>query len=276
MEFFAKNQPFMFGESIYPKGGQFGPLNQSYLDLVIMYEGEAEVVADGKTNLISTGEAALVYNEKFVLYQMPRNKQTRFIWCETGELLGSKSTITNLKALPFTLSSSERMEDLLWMGIKLGHSDGSNVGRLRNLLGEAVFYEYFCQANLIEDEGPLPKSIIKAKDFIEQHYTDHCTLEMVAESAGLNPHYLSRLFIKHLDYSPTDYIWQLRAEKGVRLLCQTGLTIAEIAYQCGFKNPYHFSRHIKKQYNHAPKEIRRRGWYRKPSPSQGQVPDVAY
>ena len=105
MDLFAKNQPFMFGESIYPKGGQFGPLNQSYLDLVIMYEGEAEVVVDGKSNLISTGEAALVYNEESVLYLMPRSNQTRYAWCETGELLGSTSAISNLKVLPFILPS---------------------------------------------------------------------------------------------------------------------------------------------------------------------------
>jgi len=276
MDIFAKNHPFMFGESIYPRGGQFGPLNQSYLDMVIMYEGEAEIVADGVTRLISAGEAALVYNEESVVYQMPRKKQTRFTWCETGEPLGSKSAIASLKALPFTLPPSERMESLQWMGVKLGQGGSTNFDRLRNLLGEAVFYEFFYQANQMEDEDPLPKSVLRAKFFIETHYTNQCKLESIADSAGLNPLYLSRLFKKYLGYSPTDYLWQLRAEKGIRLLCQTGLTIAEIAYQSGFKNPYHFSRHVKTQYKHSPSEIRKRGWYRKPSPSQGEIPDITY
>ncbi len=42
---------------------------------------------------------------------------------------------------------------------------------------------------------------------------------------------------------------------------QTGLTVAEIAYQCGYKNSYHFSRQIKTSYGRPPTEIRRRKGY---------------
>ncbi len=38
------------------------------------------------------------------------------------------------------------------------------------------------------------------------------------------------------------------------------MTVAEIAYRCGFKDPFHFSRLVKKLQGLPPREVRRRLW----------------
>jgi len=37
-------------------------------------------------------------------------------------------------------------------------------------------------------------------------------------------------------------LWLIRLEEAARLLSQTGLGVAEVAYRTGFANPFHFSR----------------------------------
>jgi AraC family L-rhamnose operon regulatory protein RhaS len=44
------------------------------------------------------------------------------------------------------------------------------------------------------------------------------------------------------------------------MLTETGLTIAEIAYTCGFKNQFHFSRKVTECQGMSPREFRRKAW----------------
>ena len=57
---------------------------------------------------------------------------------------------------------------------------------------------------------------------------------------------------------------------------QTGPTVAEIAYQCGYKNPYHFSRQVKTSYGCPPSELRRRKGYRDSSLRIAKADDVLF
>jgi transcriptional regulator GlxA family with amidase domain len=65
--------------------------------------------------------------------------------------------------------------------------------------------------------------------------------------------------------TPAGYLWKVRANRGHQMLLRTGLTIAEITFQCGYKNPFHFSRQIRQQFGMSPTEVRNTMGYRKPS-----------
>jgi AraC family L-rhamnose operon regulatory protein RhaS len=69
-------------------------------------------------------------------------------------------------------------------------------------------------------------------------------------------------------------LWNLRAEKGAFLLRQTGLSVSEIAYQCGYTNPFHFSRHVKAKYGHSPSDLRKLKRTLQPSLMRGEGTDL--
>ncbi|MEM7370607.1 MAG: ATP-binding protein [Bacteroidota bacterium] len=52
------------------------------------------------------------------------------------------------------------------------------------------------------------------------------------------------------------YIRQIRLRHAHQLLRRSDLTVSEIAYQVGFKNPSYFSRVFAEEYGHSPSEIR--------------------
>lgn len=71
----------------------------------------------------------------------------------------------------------------------------------------------------------------------------------------------TRLFsqIKNITgLTPNDYILHLKMNKGLSLLNESTLTIAEIAYQLGFSIPAYFSKCFKKQFGVTPAEYRRK------------------
>lgn len=272
MSIFTENQHFIFGRSLYPKGGHFGPLHETYLNLIAVYKGEVEVTIDDEVFLINEGQVSAIYNENLVQLKFPRSKETTIAWCETGEILASKETLSRIKSSPNFVPISDRLISLFDFGVNLEPGEGYNYDLLRNHLGMVVFYEYFYQANLLEKELPLPKSIIKAKRFIEENYSQEFNLTDIAEQASLSKQYLTTLFKQHIGSSPTEYLWKIRTEHGGHLLSQTNLSVSEIAYKCGFKNPFHFSKRIKNDYGYSPKELRRRKWQREPSTIKEEVP----
>ena len=259
MNIFSDDQKFEFGVSIYRNGGHFGPFFHNRLELVILHEGEAQVIVDGISWYLHPGEATLVYNEHSLEYLYAKNKDSHAAWCEIEEPQLPIDAIERIKSLPNKIIPSERMLALQSMGIKLERGQGQNYTNLKNLLGQTVFHEFFYQAKLIEEEKPLPTSVLKAKRFIEKDYTRPCNLKEIAKNANMSPQHLSLLFKKHMKITPIKYLWLIRSEKAVHLLQRTGLTVAEIAYQCGFQNANHFSRYIKIHYGYYPSKLRKSG-----------------
>ena len=76
----------------------------------------------------------------------------------------------------------------------------------------------------------------------------------------MTPQHLVKLFNQHLRSTPMRFVWNARLRRGVELLMQSGLTVSEVAEQCGFQTPFHFSRLVKQRYHLSPKELRRRAW----------------
>jgi AraC-like DNA-binding protein len=46
------------------------------------------------------------------------------------------------------------------------------------------------------------------------------------------------------------------------MLHETGLMIADIAHQCGFKNQFHFAREVTECQGMSPRQLRNKAWGR--------------
>jgi transcriptional regulator GlxA family with amidase domain len=80
----------------------------------------------------------------------------------------------------------------------------------------------------------------------------------LAETVGLSPRQLERLFRKLLNESPTRYYLGLRLDRARYLLLQTSLSILNVALACGFVSASHFSKCYREYFGRAPSDERRR------------------
>jgi AraC family transcriptional regulator len=69
--------------------------------------------------------------------------------------------------------------------------------------------------------------------------------------------YLSRLFRHHYGIGPVAAFELLRLARAATLLLRSNLSVAAVAHDCGFANPYHFSRRFHRVYGHPPGRYRR-------------------
>jgi AraC-like DNA-binding protein len=124
----------------------------------------------------------------------------------------------------------------------------------------AALEEYIRMTQSGPDETNRESPCERARRYLEDHFAEEDCLEAAARTAGITPQHLIRLFRQTHQQTPGRYLWQLRVERGAGLLTATGLTVSEIAHQCGFKNPFHFSRLLKKMQGLSPRELRQRAW----------------
>ncbi len=116
----------------------------------------------------------------------------------------------------------------------------------------------FDRANRLEvkNESNGYRHIIKAMDYLLEHYTEAVTLDDVARSVYLSPNYFSKLFSEINGMTFSDYLTRLRIEKAHSELSRTKKSVAAIALECGFSSFSSFSKKFKQICGYTPSELR--------------------
>jgi transcriptional regulator GlxA family with amidase domain len=79
----------------------------------------------------------------------------------------------------------------------------------------------------------------------------------LAQSVDLSTRQLERLFLSHLQKSPSKFYLDLRMAKAKELLLRSDLPITEVAEICGYASTSHFSRFYRQQFNESPAATRK-------------------
>ena len=109
----------------------------------------------------------------------------------------------------------------------------------------------------IDETGADMDNLIRGvKNYIDQHYQENLSLELLAEQAHLSSSYLSKLFKKEIGQNLSSYIHHVRIERAKTLLRTSNLKTYEIAEAVGISDPVYFSRLFKKATGCKPKDYR--------------------
>lgn len=127
------------------------------------------------------------------------------------------------------------------------------------VLFQAVFEKIFAVYRKILEQKrtDVRKPAVQAKEYINAHYRDYLSLEVVGGAVGLNPAYLSSLFKKETGMSFADYVTKVRIKASQKLLLQTDASLSEIAEKVGINDPKYFSRVFKKEIGMKPSDYRK-------------------
>jgi two-component system response regulator YesN len=120
----------------------------------------------------------------------------------------------------------------------------------QKLLGDLTL----CIANRKKKFVTSPVEIVVR--YVEEHYAESITLNMMAEIVYLSPSYLSSLFKSKQGKSFIDFLTEKRMEKAKSLLLYSDEKIQAISDSTGFTNIRHFNRVFKTMTNRTPSEFR--------------------
>lgn len=102
---------------------------------------------------------------------------------------------------------------------------------------------------------------LKSIQHINFHYAENLTIEDLARIENMSLTKYRKLFKKHTNVSPLDYIISRRINVACIMLETTHSSICEIASKIGYADPYYFSRIFKKKVGISPQKYRKSETY---------------
>ncbi len=96
--------------------------------------------------------------------------------------------------------------------------------------------------------------VVRALQYIENHYQEPITLESAAETIGISAGHLTRLMSDELKRGFARTLIEYRMQKAKELLKKPNVSIREVSRLCGYPDANYFARLFRRLTGHTPRE----------------------
>ncbi len=137
-------------------------------------------------------------------------------------------------------------------------------GELQRLRINSLFYEIiyriaaeFSGGILLSASAPLGRIARDTYEYINENYTQDCSLERIAEAVSASPNYIHTVFKQSLGITPYEFVVRKRIEKAEKLIAAGEMSMLEIALDVGFCSQSHFNKMFKMKTGQTPAQYRK-------------------
>ncbi len=129
------------------------------------------------------------------------------------------------------------------------------------ILGEAAL-KHFSGFAAVPPPAKQPSGLSQTAqrrvfEYVEAHLESPVGLADMAEAAGMSPYHFARCFKISTGMTPHHFVVQQRVERAKHLLGASELSLAQIAFACGFSSQSHMTTVFKRVTGHTPARFRK-------------------
>ncbi|WP_283681768.1 response regulator [Parablautia sp. Marseille-Q6255] len=121
----------------------------------------------------------------------------------------------------------------------------------------AAFQREHLRTLIDRHENETVRPVRKAKQYIQDHFSEQITLEEVSDAVGLSPAYFSTLFKKTQGEGFARYLIRVRMEQAKLLLRESNLPTSEVCRKVGYNDLKHFTHTFEKAAGVKPSTYRK-------------------
>ncbi len=133
-----------------------------------------------------------------------------------------------------------------------------NLIELRNKLRKKFSGKLIVKPSEITVTSKDSEFMQRLLDTVEKHISDESfSVEQLGHEFGMSPSQINRKLKAIINQSAGEFIRSIRMQRAMELLKNDQATIAEIAYETGFREPAYFSRVFKNHFGVAPSEVKK-------------------
>lgn len=249
----------MFGRAEYHPGGWVGPRRQSVYFFITILEGSVAIDCDGRRIEVGCGQGVVLPPDGLEFYRFDRSVRSVHNWCQISSAIPTKEERVLLrKTLKVVAPVPAGVNILIEEGLSTPMNAGPDLRHAMRTLAKACLLRFAAHATEGAEARRLQHpAVARAVDAIATRPAAFHSAEELAKHCGISYSRLRKLFQEDQGESPSHMIWRFKTEHAVQLIRATGLTLAEIADQCGFSNAFHLSRCVKECTGLPPRELRR-------------------
>lgn len=250
----------VFGEVLYEPGGSCGPRVQRDYELILIHSGEGHVTLNRTAHSMKSGTVSLFLPGNHDYFEYAPNAETHHSWCTIRSRFMPGNLRKKLRRPVVSLPASGLVRSLFEGALKLKPTPRQPLDALITHLALSVFAEFLRISAGDGNESVEDPAVNAFLGHVRDHFAERDCLRAARVVSGVSRNTLLYKFHQAMQTTPAKYLWKVRVERGVSMLAETGKTVAEISYLCGFQNPFHFSRLLKRQTGRSPVEVRRHAW----------------
>jgi AraC-like DNA-binding protein len=218
-------------------------------ELVLITEGTGFITIEGKK---------IEVNKDTLIYFYPNQKHSLFVKNEPymkfyGVHFIFKNNMQKLQ-LPdiTTLKNSKKLKKLF---DELHHTYTEKLylySWRQNIILQEIFFDIFY--NIQCYNSPINENRIdKVLTYIHSNPYKQYTIAELTNLAGIKKSLFIKIFKEITDYTPIEYTTKLKLDHSKNFLVNSPMSISDIAFQCGFNDPFYFSRLFKNNFGISPK-----------------------
>lgn len=248
-----------FGYSVTNPCHKYGPAVRSFYLIHYILEGRGEFYADNNRYPLTKGQGFLIEPDYQTEYRSDADDPWTYVWVgfsgkKAKDILNS---IGISQAFP-VFTCEDKLHPEQYVKDMLRHNSANTSDLYRQTAMLYLFFSCLTKANKssINFESRGNVYVAHAIRYIQNHYSEPIRIEELARYVGLNRSYLSTLFKKHTGLSPLKYLQTFRLTKAAHLLSMTQLSIASIAFSCGYQEPESFHKIFRQTTGLSPTQYR--------------------
>jgi AraC-like DNA-binding protein len=256
---------YMFGKTVYPQDGRWGPRLQSDYQLFVLLSGRLSLMVEDASHDLAPGEAILLHPGRQELFRFHKKGESAHSWCQVAPENLSRQDRGSLKGAVGVYKAPSSIHVLIEEGLSARSLDEASVHSALLALARACLLRFSAHACSLDHKTaapPLHPALERALGFAAEHHAELSSAGDLARLIGISVNQLRFLCHQAKRESPTQMIWRLKAEHAIQMIRSTGLTLGEIAQSCGYTNAFHLSRSIKRHTGYSPRRLRQVEWNR--------------
>lgn len=234
----------------------FGPAIRQHYLVHYVTRGKGRLWMNDTCYVIEKDTMFLIRPGITCVYQADKDDPWEYCWiCIDGydvENMLNNSGFDKVNLLFFDKSNGEvrdAMLNFIFYFSKYKNNEYMLLSRLYNIFGHMKIQMKKQQAKSIH--------VKRAIDYIYENYSKNISVTDIANYLGIDRTYLYRLFKEEYNMSPQKYLLNFRLKAAMNKLEGGNMSIAEIAYSCGFNDASAFCHQFKKVYKDTPLNYRR-------------------
>jgi AraC-like DNA-binding protein len=248
----------MFGRAIYLPGGWHGPRRQNVYFLITILEGSVAIDCDGRRIQLGSREGVILPPRGIESFRYDAHARTVHLWCQIAPSFTNRHERELMRLAGHTSPVPASVNILIEEGLSIPVNACPHLNLAMQTLAKACLLSFAAHASEnIPTKQPRHQAVQRALEAVSMNPARFRTAEDLARHCGISYSRLRKLFQDDQSESPTAMIWRLKTDQAVQLIRATGLSLAEVAEQCGFSTAFHLSRCVKDRTGLPPRELRK-------------------
>lgn len=164
----------------------------------------------------------------------------------------------SLHGMSFYGNTKKKVGKLLDEMVVMSHFDRLlHTLRILDVMAKSSEYRILNATKVTIEVNQQDKDRIKIiYDYVRENFQKEITLEEMSELTNMTVPSFCRYFKKQSGKTFTQFVNEFKVIHACKLLSETGRTIADICFECGFNNFSHFNKHFKIVTGKSPTEYR--------------------